>query len=255
MLFLTNVLRTLIFPLGFALLLALLALIFMRFRRFARMVLAAAIVVLWAASMPAVAKFAALGWESAFPPAPTAERPQADAIVVLGGVLAPPAPPRITADYGDTVDRVFEAARLYKAGKAPVIVVTGGNLPWHPTPAPEAEYVAGLLTDLGVPRDALVLDGASTTTRENAVNTKAIFDARGWKTALLVTSGFHMRRAVATFAAIGIDATAVTADVDGTRPVYATVLDILPSVQALATTTLIVREAVGLAYYRLRGWA
>ncbi len=255
MLFLTNILRTLVFPLGIALLLALLALVFMRFRRFARGILALAIILLWAASMPAVAKFAALGWENAWPPVAAAEQPQADAIVVLGGMLAPPLPPRVTPDYGDPVDRVFEAARLYKAGKAPLILVTGGNLPWFPESPPEAELVASLLTDLGVPPDTLVLEGASRTTRENALNTKAIFDARGWKTALLVTSGFHMRRAMATFAVVGIEATAATADADGTWPVYSTVLDVLPSADALSTTTRIVKEAIGLIYYRLRGWA
>jgi uncharacterized SAM-binding protein YcdF (DUF218 family) len=50
--------------------------------------------------------------------------------------------------------------------------------PWQAAVAPEAELIADLLIELGVPRSALILKTESRNTRENAINTAAIFKAR-----------------------------------------------------------------------------
>ncbi len=72
-----------------------------------------------------------------YSPVAVAETPTADAIVALGGAVEGPAPPRIALDLSDAADRVLHAARLYRAGKAPVVVISGGAIPWLGSDIPE----------------------------------------------------------------------------------------------------------------------
>ncbi len=254
-LFLSKLLPAFLYPLGLALLLAFVALLFGRFRRLRRSALVVAILLLWLPSMPATANLLALGWEAAYPPVAAAMLPQADAIVVLGGIAAQPLPPRIVPDLNGSADRLFETARLFHAGKAAHVVVSGGNLPWNEVVAPEAEWIARYLGELGIPAEAVTLEEKSRNTRENALFTAAILGDKGWHSVLLVTSADHMRRAMASFRKAGVSATAAPADIQARTPVYDSVLDFLPNADALATTTSIVKEMIGLLYYRLRGWA
>jgi uncharacterized SAM-binding protein YcdF (DUF218 family) len=253
-LFLSKLLPPFLYPLGLALLLALVALVFGRFRRLRRVTLLLAILLLWLPSMPVTANLLALSWEAAYPPAATADLPEADAIVVLGGIAAQPLPPRIVPDLGGTADRLFETAHLFRAGKAAHIVVSAGNLPWGETVAPEAQWIARLLGELGVPAETITLEQRSRNTHENALFTAAILRDKGWRSVLLVTSADHMRRAMATFRKAGVSATAAPADVQARTPVYDGPLDVLPNADALTETTAIVKEMIGLVYYRLRGW-
>ena len=181
--------------------------------------------------------------------------PQSDVVIVLGGVLGQPLPPQIAADLGDPVDRIIHALRIYRAGKAPLIAISGGNLPWQDAIAPESQLIADLLIELGAPRSALILETASRNTRESAVNTAAIFKEHGWRTGLLVTSGAHMPRALAAFQKLGLDVTPAATDIHA-RPIKSvSLLDLLPDAEALVRTTSAIKEMMGLCFYRLHGWA
>jgi uncharacterized SAM-binding protein YcdF (DUF218 family) len=144
--------------------------------------------------------------------------------------------------------------RLYRAGKSSRIVVTGGNLPWHTSISPEATLIADLLVELGTPAPAIVLETESRNTRENAVNTAAVFEDRGWETGLLVTSGAHMPRARAVFEKVGLDVIPVATDIQVRFPIYDSALDFLPDAEALSRTTSGLKELLGLAVYWQRGW-
>ena len=113
--------------------------------------------------------------------------PSAEAVVLLGGgigkcgELAYP-------DMYEAADRVWHAARLYKSGKAPKVVVSGAN---------DLESTVPLLVDLGVPREAIVVDNASRNTYENSRFTERMLSAGS--SVLLVTSAWHMPRACGNF--------------------------------------------------------
>lgn len=257
MLFLDKLLPVFVYPLGAAITLGLAALLlsWTRFRNLGRGLLAAVLVVLWVASTPVFANW--LGWqlESQFPVRSVDELPVRDAILLLGGSLAPPTAPGARPTLGEAGDRILEAFRLYKAGKAPRILITGGNLPWTFSDPTEADAVARMLEEFGVPRGDLIIEGESRNTRENAVNSTGILRRNGWDTALLVTSAFHMPRAMAVFEKAGVEVTAAPADLRARRPFYRSLLDALPDANALAHTTLTAKELLGLAVYRMRGWA
>ncbi len=254
-LFLSKLVPIALYPLGLAILLAIFALAFARFRRTSRTVLLVAIVLLWLPSMPVTANLLALRWEAAYPPVAVADLPNADAIVLLGGFVGQALPPRIAPAPNQNVDRLFEAARLFHANKAAHIIVSAGNVPWETTVVSEAQLIGRLLGELGVPAEAVLLEEKSRNTYENAIFTAAILRDKGWHSTLLVTSAAHMRRAMSAFRKAGVAATAAAADVRGTYSLYSSVLDFLPSADALAESSNVIREMIGLVYYRLRGWA
>jgi uncharacterized SAM-binding protein YcdF (DUF218 family) len=256
-LFLSKLVPVFVYPLGLAIMLGILSLVLAAFgrRRLAGGLLALILVGLWVASAPAFANWAYAGLEARYKPVPVADLPAADVTIVLGGIAGQPLPPRVTLDLGEPADRVIQAFRLYKAGKTANILVSGGNLPWQTAVAPEAELVGDLLVELGVPREAIALETQSRNTRENATASAEIMKARGWRSALLVTSGAHMPRAMAIFRRAGLEVTPAPTDIRVRYPLYDSVLDFLPSAAALERTSDAIKEWLGIAVYRFRGWA
>jgi uncharacterized SAM-binding protein YcdF (DUF218 family) len=254
-LYLSKLIPLFIYPLGFALVMSLLAaLVLRRWAGLARLFLLAGIVVLWIGSAPLFADYLVLTLESRFPPLAVEATPTADAIVVLGGGVAGPDPPRLTVDLSDAADRLLHAARLYRAGKAPVVLLSGGAIPWLGADTPEAEAMQSLIEEWGVPVASILLEKKSRNTHENAVFTKRLLAEHGLHRILLVTSALHMPRALATFKAAGIDAIPAPTDFTVTYRNHRTVIDFLPEAAALAHTTDAIKEYIGYAYYRSRGW-
>jgi uncharacterized SAM-binding protein YcdF (DUF218 family) len=255
-LYLDKLLPLFVYPLGASILLgiAVLALSFVGFKRLRFCLLAVALALLWISSTPVFANWLIGELESEYPPIPVEDAPEADAIIVLGGIVRQPRPPRVAPDLSDSADRIVEALRLYRAGKAPVIVISAGNLPWRAAAAPEAELIAMLLVEFGAPRSALVLDSGSRNTRENALNTAALFRSRGWRTGLLVTSAAHMPRALAVFRKVGLEVVPIATDIRAPYATRAGFLGFLPNADALAKTTFGLKELIGLSVYRIRGW-
>lgn len=246
--FLAKLLPLIVYPVGLTLLagVAALGFSFLGFQRTSRAVLAIGIAVLWLASTPLFADWLYGRLEAEHPPVAIESLPHADVAIVLGGSMGRALPPRLAPDAGGAVDRVLHAARLFRAGKVEAVLVSGGNLPWLAADEPEAALIADLLVELGVPRQAIVLESESRTTRENAVNSAAVMTARDWQAALLVTSAAHMPRALAAFRRAGARVTPATTDVSVTYPLYESVLDLLPSAGALAHTTDAMKEHLGM---------
>ncbi|MCC6984236.1 MAG: YdcF family protein [Bauldia sp.] len=256
-LFVSKLLPILIYPLGLAILLGLVALLLVgrRARAIGRLALLLALAILWVASTPAFSQWLLWQIEGQVPAVPLEDAPQASVAVVLGGAIGQPIPPRVAPDLLDSVDRVLDTARLYRAGKVSAVLVTAGNLPWQTSAKSEAELIADLLEELGVPRSAITVETESRNTFENAANARALFEEHGWTSGLLVTSAFHMPRALAVFRRAGLQVAPVTSDVRVHFPLVESPLDLLPDAFSLNQTTDAIKEIVGLLVYRLRGWA
>jgi uncharacterized SAM-binding protein YcdF (DUF218 family) len=152
-------------------------------------------------------------------------------------------------------DRAVLAARLFRAGRVRSILISGGNLPWQRAREPEGDQVARLLQEWGVPRQSIIVENQSRTTFENAARSKPLWDAHGFSSGLLVTSAFHMPRALAVFRRAGYWVIPAPADFRGGPPFEGGVLAFLPDAAALETSTIALREWFGLTVYHLRGWA
>ncbi len=188
--------------------------------------------------------------EAPYPPVAMETLPQADAIVLLGGGVRARVNDHSLANLNRWADRILYSAVLYQAGKAPRIVATGGGKENGDT---EAGLMRDILGVMGVPADAVVLENKSLNTYDNARFTAPLLREHRWDKVLLVTSAFHMRRAVATFRAEGIEVIAAPTD-HQTGPVMPALGDWLPSHTGLNLTTYALHEWLGYQVYKWRGW-
>jgi uncharacterized SAM-binding protein YcdF (DUF218 family) len=263
--FLSKLLPLFVYPLGLGFVLLCMALFLGRGpgRRAAwqRMVLVAALVCLGLGSnrWVSLALARSLEWRY-LPPQPV---PEAGAIVVLGGGTVSPEAPRPIVEMDGAGDRVIYAAQLYKQGKAPHILVSGGVLDWTEGESTPAADMVALLEMMGVPGEAIWQQTQSRNTYEDALYSARILKEKGISRILLVTSASHMPRSVNLFAAQGLET--IPAPVDFTvsyaewRGLFqgnwqAQVLNLLPSVDALGLTTRILKEYLGMLVYDWKGW-
>jgi len=260
-LFFSKLLPLFIYPLGLACTMMLVALMLWWLKsRWTPLPVAIAFAVLFLASTAAAnnALIHSLEWRHV----PDGDLPAAEAIVLLGGCTKSQEPPRPMVDVTEGGDRLFYAAQLYHAGKAPLIVAAGGRIGWRSGGAPEAADMAELLALLDVPSTAILQEPESLNTHENAVNVKRLLDGRGIKRVLLVASATHMHRALLVFQRQGFEAIPAPTDFFTTQPdpnapppgLEARLLDWLPDAGRLASTTLALKEYIGLVIYRWRGW-
>ena len=171
-----------------------------------------------------------------------------DAIVVLGGGIAPAHPPeRPYPDLTDSSDRVWQAARLWRQGAAPRVIVSGGSYDARQggTQGTEAAAMRAFLLDLGVPSEAIVDEAKAVNTIENIRNVKAIVgDGR----VALVTSSLHMPRALQLAQRAGLKASAFATDyqaVAGSRLPWD---NWLPSIDGLRMSTAALKEIAALNF-------
>jgi uncharacterized SAM-binding protein YcdF (DUF218 family) len=191
-----------------------------------------ALIALRLAATPFCANWLEWRLESEFPPVNVETLPQSDTVILLGGV---------GLDLNNPTNRIMHALQIYRAGKAPLILYSGGN--------------ADPLVELGVPHAALILDTESRNTRENAVNTAAIFKARGWRSGILVTSAAHMPRALGAFQRAGLSVVPASTGIESRPPQFDIYLDLQMDREAIRRTTAAIKEVVALLVYRFLGWA
>lgn len=103
---------------------------------------------------------------------------KSDVIIVLGG--------------GDG-ERALEASKLYKAHYAPYVILSNGGTRGRPSTY-AAKQEIGWLIDDGVPLSAIIPELQSQSTYGNAVYTKKIMKTHRFKSAIVVSSTYHMRR-------------------------------------------------------------
>ncbi|WP_266157824.1 YdcF family protein [Dyella silvatica] len=155
---------------------------------------------LWlvACTTPAFVAWLNRGLEHQFPQRDVAMYPQADVIVVIGGDGFPGDESDWNNDQGDAAQtRVGFGYLLYKAGKAPVIVLSAGQ--------GGALRMSAMLQQHGVPSSAIRIESRSNNTYENAIFSSHILDQEGLRRILLVTSAAHMPRAAAAFSKQGLE--------------------------------------------------
>ncbi len=196
-LYLSKLLPLFVYPVGIATILILLSVLLRRWRIVSiSMAVAAALVLLVFSNGGVAGRMAStLEWQYL----PAAELPNADAIVLLGGATRAAVDPRRMTEMNEAGDRLIEAVRLYRDGKAPIIVASGGAIDWLGTSTPEAEGMQQLLEFMDVSPDAIVIDSSARNTYENALYVREIADERGYNSILLVTSAMHMPRSMGIF--------------------------------------------------------
>ncbi|CAN5388457.1 hypothetical protein BH10PAT4_BH10PAT4_2970 [soil metagenome] len=103
----------------------------------------------------------------------------------------------VAVSGGDTNERTDAAISLYKNSWAPMLIFSGAAQ--DKTGPSNAEVMKARAIEQGVPSSVILLDESSETTKQNAENTKTILQSRSIKSVILVTSGYHQRRASLEF--------------------------------------------------------
>ena len=220
---------------------------------------------IWLFAMPFTSRQLIWGLEeraSALTPTPL---PKADAVLVLGGGLRPPLAPRQGVEVAEGGDRLLTGVRLLRQQLAPLLITSGGRVTFRsndPAP-PEAIWAQQLAQELGVPARQIVINPGSRTTAEEARDIGAMARQRGWTRILLVTSAFHMPRSLATFQQrSGLTVIPVACDYwlpsranYGRATLGSTLQSLLPDAEALYSSSVALKEHLGLLLYRLKGWS
>ena len=208
------------------------------------------IVILWVSATNVFSGFVLNSLEQDYPPVPIERLPNVDAIAVLGGYTDAAGSGSDVIELGDAIDRLFHGMRLYRAGKAPLVMLIGGAARGN---QPESQVMAAMFSEFGIPRSVMLLEDKSRNTRQNGLNAVAIMQQNNIEKILLVTSAFHMRRAQSVFEKLGIKVVPAATDYQVLEP-DPSILDWLPNAEALMLTTLGFKEYLGWWFYRIRGW-
>lgn len=175
---------------------------------------------------------------------------QGDVIVVLGGG-ASSGTPDIDGEgnlYGSAANRLLTAARLHQLSGLPILF-SGGQV--FADSGNEADIAKRQLLGLGISEDHILIENQSLNTEQNAVNTAAILQANGLTHPVLVTSGFHMPRAMQHFKNAGLTAQAYPTDYIASADFSLQAVKFTPSPGAISTTGLALKEYLGLVAARL----
>ncbi len=246
--YISKILQPLLWPFNLALIALIACAVCFYFRRIreARLFSAIALGILFISSLPFVAFFLFGSLESRYPSLDVNQVQKADAIVVLGGTIFTKQPPRLVAEEAGG-SRLVPAARLYRAGVAPLIIVSSGvqyQLS-DGTPRADGMDMRDFLVDQGIPASAILVEDRSRNTDENARFTRELMERERIRPAIiLVTSAFHLPRAVAMFEKYGFEQITPFPTEKRVNTVRRWT-ELLPDLASLELTTSAIKEYVG----------
>jgi uncharacterized SAM-binding protein YcdF (DUF218 family) len=183
-------------------------------------------------------------------PRPPDTRPVAG-LVVLGGISWA----RGEVTLSSTGTRILAGIRLAQEHPHSTVAFSGGNPTIGGSEAEtEARAAAMLLAAAGIARDRVVLENRSRNTWENALFTRDLVRPRAGQRWLLVTSAFHMPRAIGAFRAVGLELEPHPVDFRTERERRTDLVPFGHAADGLALAGIAIREWVGLAVYYLAGY-
>jgi uncharacterized SAM-binding protein YcdF (DUF218 family) len=127
-----------------------------------------------------------------------------DTVIILGGYMSTDNSNN-SYSFGEGADRLTEGLVLYKKGLAKKIILSGGSGSLVDDTRESVLAKSFLVDNCGVPDSVVLIDSVSRNTYENAVESKKIIKAENLKTAVMITSAWHMRRALGCFKIVGLN--------------------------------------------------
>jgi uncharacterized SAM-binding protein YcdF (DUF218 family)/glycosyltransferase involved in cell wall biosynthesis len=179
-------------------------------------------------------------WWAAGPLNVSAQPQPADAIVVFAGGVG-----ESGKAGGGAQERLKKAVDLYKAGAARSLVLSSGYV----YSFREADVMRALAMDQGVPAAHIVLEEHAANTYQNVTFVNGILKAHGWRSILLVSSPYHMRRALLVWRKVAPDVVVIP-----TPPEQSQFYDHPRSGATLEQVRGIAQEYLAILAYWRRGW-
>ena len=179
----------------------------------------------------------------------------ADAVVMLGGAHSYCARSLVGWNAGEPSDRILAAVELVRQGHAKVLVLGGAAYKRDGVERPDSEIIIRWLASWQVAAGEIIPLGICRDTRDEALKTAELARQRGWKRVIVVSSGYHLRRAEGVFRQTGLEVDMVGAEFlglehrDGGAWIRA-----VPDSEGFRHFNYWLHEELGLVYYRLKGW-
>ncbi len=221
--------------------------------RLARWALRLGIVVLLVFSVPVTSQLLAWPLERAYV-RPTEPPKTPVAIVMLTGMLHLNKEGSTSYDFSEAADRFVETLRLAHRYPKAKILILGGSSSLAEDASSEGRVLGRLATELGVAPARLLVDAASRNTRENAVNGAKLLATLPPGDVILVTSGYHLPRAMACFAKVDSGKKRFVAWPVDDRSFPLEVVSFIPRAYGLDFSSRVVNEYVGLVVYWVLGY-
>jgi uncharacterized SAM-binding protein YcdF (DUF218 family) len=174
-------------------------------------------------------------------------------VIILGGVQDPQSEPtRELAGLSDSAERITEAVALARQFPNSRVVFTGGTgAAVLGNELPESVGMGRLLRALGVAKDRITLEARSRDTYENALYTRQLVNPGINERWLLITSAWHMPRAIGCFRKVGFPVEPWPVDYRTGNHVLARFHSSIP--KGLHQTDIAIKEYLGLVVYYLTG--
>jgi uncharacterized SAM-binding protein YcdF (DUF218 family) len=222
-----------------------------RFRRLASWLIVTSIVLIAFVGFSPLGRLLILPLEQRFPAWDPSRGPP-DGIVVLGGAISPGISlARGVVAFGEGAERITFATELARRYPNARIIFSGGTGALFGG-AVEAPFAVKEFEALGIAHDRITAEEQSRNTIENAVFSRLLAQPKPREHWLLVTSAFHMPRAMAAFRAAGFAVEACPVDWHTRGPIDATE-PFLSFTAGLGMTDMAAHEWIGLIAYRLAG--
>lgn len=178
--------------------------------------------------------------ESAYEPP---KEPKGDVIIMLGGGAMPDSP-----DVDGTgslcsspANRLLATVRLYRLLQVPILL-SGGQV--YSDSGAEAEIARRVLVSLGVPEKDILVETKSVNTTQNARFSAEILEEKGFHQPILVTSAFHMKRAVLNFETVGVPVVPYPTDYMVSRHPVFHYTKLRPQTEALLDNVTVLQETL-----------
>lgn len=229
-----------------------LVLLLTNFTRVASWLVVTSLVLIAVAGLSPLGNLLILPLEQRFPPW-DASRGAPDGIVVLGGAIAADvSAARGAVALNEAAERITATAELARRYPNARIVFAGGTNALIFDDLPEAVFAVRQLEALGVAHERITAEEQSRNTIENAVFARLLANPQPGEHWLLLTSAYHMPRAMAAFRAVGFSVEAYPVDWRTRGPIDA-VRPFASAAEGLRSTDIAVHEWIGLLVYRLTG--
>ena len=245
MIYLHKILPVFLSPIFIVLVLSVIGLVTRR-----RALVIASVCLLYLASMPIVSEALFKRVELTAERVSPNEVPEADAIIALSAGMGWVKTKTGFVERWPTPSRFLGGFDLFMAGKAPLLVFTGGKMPWQGGDETEGEVLKRYAQLMQVPADKILVTDKAENTEQEALGAQRLLQPDS-KRIILVTSAFHMERAKKIFESLDFSVSPFPVDsrVEGDA---LTLMSFLPDPRALYKTHTALHEMLGRLYYQLK---
>ena len=210
----------------------------------------ATITVVLISTNPIVGKLATAHLERDFPPKQISATDNINTVIVLSGMLTAIVTQNgdVLYEFNSAADRIEAGIAMMQSGQAKRMILTRGQVPWS-AGEPEGEFLMRYAVARGIAPQQITLTGIAANTEDEARQIAGM--ASDGESVGIITSAFHMPRALQVFRAHGMDPLPIAVDYRQSFD-RLTFMDFIPSSRALDDVSIFVREMIGRAYYYIK---